>query len=154
MATVNEINFWWLFLVQKPKNTTQKAKNTRKSYQKMMSFRCLFRVLWIEFWRWGVISFCKAIGHFFKDLINWSNEVFRKSRIKQRHHYYSSKCRHTQKNTKYKKRHKSKYLLLLPGLRSNKYIVAAQNFINWSLSNRTYEYFRAICRSLSIFIRC
>ena len=38
-----DINFWWLFLVflgfwaQKPKNTT-------KSHQKLMSFRCLFRL--------------------------------------------------------------------------------------------------------------
>ena len=145
MATVNEINFWWLFLVQKPKNTTQKAKNTRKSYQKMMSFRCLFRVLWIEFWRWGVISFCKAIGHFFKDLINWSNEVFRKSRIKQRHHYYSSKCRHTQKNTKYKKRHKSKYLLLLPGLRSNKYIHRCSYIIATSLFYEVNDPLLQVC---------
>ena len=41
-----DINFRWLFLVflgfwaEKPKNTTQ-------------SFRCLFGVFWIEFWRWG-----------------------------------------------------------------------------------------------------
>ena len=43
------LGFW----AKKTKSTTQKTKNTRKSYRKLIYFRCLFRVFWIEFWRWG-----------------------------------------------------------------------------------------------------
>ena len=65
----------------------QKPKNTRKSNRKLMSFRCLFKVFWNKFWRWGG---GKSVCFSFQDYVflrllshqTWSRALTQKSLLK------------------------------------------------------------------------